>query len=116
MAKFMLLLRSDPNAMKGLSPTDMQKRMQSFRDWSQQLVANNQMRGGDKLADDAGKVVESRSGRIAVKDGPFAETKDVIGGYFLIEAPGYDAAVTIAQGCPLLRGDSTIEVRALQEM
>lgn len=117
MAKFLLLLRDNPADFTSLSPADMQKVIGEYRAWSQGLRERNLMHGADKLRDEPGKVVRHSGTSIAVKDGPYSETKEVIGGYFLIEAPDYAGAVEIARTCPHVRPGNTgsIEVRQIHE-
>ena len=118
MAKFLLLLRDNPADFTKLSPAEMQKVIGEYRAWAQGLRERNQMHDSNKLADDAGKVVRHGGTGVAVKDGPYSETKEVIGGYFLIEAPGYAAAVEIARSCPHVRpgNPGSIEVRQIHEV
>jgi hypothetical protein len=68
-----------------------------------------------KLADDAGKVLRGRS-QARITDGPYSETKEVLGGYFMIEAPSYDDAVGHSRDCPHLEYGGTIEVRQVDPM
>jgi hypothetical protein len=118
MAKFLLLLRDNPAEFRSLSPAEMQRIIGEYRAWAEGLRTRNQLHNSNKLMDDAGKVVQHNGASVTLKDGPYAETKEVIGGYFLIEAPDYAAAVEIARGCPHVRPGSngTIEVRQIQEM
>lgn len=117
MAKFLLLLRDDPTGFAGLSPAEMQKVIGEYRAWAQGLRDAGKIHDSDKLTDDAGKVLANRRGTVTVKDGPYAETKESIGGYFIVEAADYAAAVEIARGCPQLRTDTgSVEVRQIHEM
>jgi len=61
-----------------------------------------------------GKIVSGKNGRI-VADGPFAESKEAIGGYFLLQVDDLDEAVEIAKDCPALEYGSTVEVRPIAE-
>ena len=61
-----------------------------------------------------GMRVRLRRGKLTTIDGPFTETKDVIGGYFMVEAPDYDAAVAVARTCPHMEFDGSIEVRLVE--
>ena len=56
-----------------------------------------------------------RDGQVRVTDGPYAEVKEVVGGYFLIRASSYDVAVEIARTCPHLRYGGRIEVRQVDD-
>ena len=70
------------------------------------------MKGFHRLAEDSGKVL--RNGRVT--DGPYSEAKEVLGGYFLIEAANYDQAVERTKDHPHLHYGGTIEVRAIHPM
>jgi len=117
MAKFMLLMHSDPAEFTALSPTEMQEIIGKYRAWSQGLRDGGKMISGEKLRDDAGKVLRHRGAAVTVKDGPYPESKEMLGGYFVVEAPDYAAAVEIAKGCPHVRPGSTgaIEIRQIHE-
>lgn len=115
MAQYMLLLYNDPSGWKTMSPEDMQKAIQKFTAWREKVRSQNLLVGSHKLADDPGKVMRGK-GQIRVTDGPYSETKEVLGGYFLIEAPNYNAAVDLARDCPGLEYGGTIEVREVDPM
>ncbi|WP_178133907.1 YciI family protein [Vineibacter terrae] len=118
MAKFLLLLRDNPGDFSSLSPAEIQRIIGEYRAWAEGLRARNQLHNSNKLMDDAGKIVRHNGSGVVLKDGPYTETKEVIGGYFLIEAADYAAAVAIAGTCPHVRpgASGTIEVRQIQEM
>jgi hypothetical protein len=69
------------------------------------------MHAGDKLTDEPGKVVRRRDGQVRVTDGPYSETKEVLDGYYIIEAASYDQAIERSWDCPHLEYGGTIEVR-----
>ena len=55
--------------------------------------------------------------KVAISDGPFAEAKEIIGGYFVVEAKNYDEALSLAKDCPHLElGFGSIEVREIEPM
>ena len=66
-----------------------------------------------KLADEPGKVIRSNTGKIRVSDGPFSETKEVLGGYYIINADSYEQAIERSRDCPQLEWGGTIEVRQI---
>ena len=70
------------------------------------------MLGGDEL-ESKGKVIQSNGSGLQVSDGPYTETKEVIGGYFLIEADNEGQAVEIAKACPGLKRGGVVEVRGI---
>ncbi|MFH1498752.1 MAG: YciI family protein [Verrucomicrobiota bacterium] len=82
-----------------------------WNNWVATLLAEDRLRGGHPLALDGRVVSGPRSGRVT--DGPYAETKEVVGGYVIVRADSLDHAAEIARGCPGLDIGLTVEVRAL---
>ena len=114
MAKYMLLLYDDPSRWKTLSPEEMQRVVAKYMAWGDSMRS----KGGvvNKLADDAGRVLRSSAGKPRVTDGPYSETKEVLGGYFQIEAASYDEAVKLAMTCPHMEYGGTVEVRVIENL
>jgi hypothetical protein len=104
MAQYLLFLYDDPTNWAKLSPDEMQKAIEKYMGWSKGKFYKQ----GIRLADDAGKVLRERT---QPKDGPYSETKEVLGGFYEIDASSYDEAVKIAQTHPHLDYGGTIEVR-----
>jgi len=117
MPKYLLLLRDDPKQFTSLSPEEMQRVIQKYSKWSESLVQAGQMVGADKLTDTAETacVLKRNGPAIRTFDGPFAETKEVVGGFFLINAGSLAEAAKIAEGCPQLDFGS-VEVREIEPM
>jgi hypothetical protein len=109
MAKYMLLLYDDPSVWRNMSPEDMQKAVEKYMAWSKKPYYLE----GRRLADDVGRVVRSKDGKTKASDGPYSETKEVLGGFYLIEAADYDEAVKRSLDHPHLEYGGTIEVRGL---
>src|SRR5215471_13580294 len=105
MAKFMLLLYDNPSGWAKLSPEEMQKAIEKYRAWMQKSV------DAQRLAQDVGKVIRAQGGKPRVTDGPYSETKEVLGGYYTIEAADYDEAVQKALTHPHVEYGNTIEIR-----
>ena len=114
MAKYLLMLR-DKGTYDSLSPEEMQKIFERFRTWSGKLRTQGKIVGGEKLRDHQGRVVNRKGSKTAVTDGPFAEAKEIIGGFFIVDAKNYDEAVSLSDGCPHLDFGS-IEVREIEPM
>lgn len=112
MSKFMLVLHDDPSVFADLSPEDMQKVVQRYNEWAGKLAQQGRMAGGEKLKDEPGRIVRRDGDKPVVKDGPYSETKEVFGGFFLINAESYDEAIALSQDCPHL-DYGTIEIRAV---
>ena len=112
MAKFLFIYRGG-KGHDDLSPDEMQQVMQKWMDWiGGGMQAGWMIDGGDALDYD-GKVVHPD---LTVTDGPFAESKELVGGYSIVEADDLDAAAGIAKGCPMPEGGGTVEVRRLAEV
>jgi hypothetical protein len=111
MAQFMMLLHESTTGMDGLSPEEIQKIVERYQAWSAKVAAAGKLAGGQKLADEPGRHLELANGKVAVRDGPYAESKEIIGGYFLIDAVDYDEAVRVSEDCPHLALGGRIELR-----
>jgi hypothetical protein len=108
----LLFLGSDWS--KGLSPEEMQKIAGQWMAWFERLTAQGKVTAGAPLEKE-GKTVSGKNGRV-VSDGPFAESKEAVGGYFLLQVSSFDEAVTIAQQCPGLAYGVKVEVRQVAEI
>ncbi|MGI8602073.1 MAG: YciI family protein [Verrucomicrobiales bacterium] len=111
-SEYLLLFRGT-HWDKNLSPEEIQKAMGQFMAWFERLTQQGKLKTGQPLANE-GKIVSGRSGR-TVADGPFVESKEAIGGYFLLQVADLDEAVAIAQGCPILEYGSSVEVRPVAQ-
>ena len=111
MAQYMLLLYNDPANYTKFTSEQGQKVMEKYFAFGQRLRGRNMWISSHKLADEPGRVLRTSGGRTTTTDGPYSETKEWLGGYYLIEASNYQAASEIAQECPILEHGGTIEVR-----
>ena len=109
MAQFMLLLYNDPSGWQKLSPEEMQKALEKYMAWTKKPFTADAKR----LAEDPGRVIRPEGGAPRATDGPYSETKEILGGYYTIEAGSYDEAVRLALDHPHLEYGGTIEVRQL---
>lgn len=118
MPSFMMLLHGPANRPRHIAsnPEEFTRMTREYMDWADRLRAQGQLKGGNKLTDDAGRILRSNSGRLATTDGPYAESKEIVGGFFVISAGDYAEACRIAESCPHLKYGSYIEVRQLQEL
>ena len=115
MSEFVLLYRFTPESRREAmgSPERAQAAMTKWRAWFEEMTSKGQLKNAGQPLDDAGKVVRKHN---TVTDGPYAETKDVIGGYSVIEARDLDHAAQIASGCPIIEGGGSVEVRPVRQM
>lgn len=114
MPNYMLLLHEDPSSFADISPEEMQAVIAKYSAWRASLAEAGHLVGGEKLRDDGGRVLRNGDGGVRVLDGPFSETKEVVGGYFAISAADYEDAVKIASDCPHLAFGGSIELREIE--
>jgi hypothetical protein len=107
MPQYMLLLYDDPTGWMKLSPEEMQKATEKYMAWTKKSFT----RDSKRLAQDVGRVVRSQGGKPKATDGPYSETKEILGGYYTIEAPSYDEAVKLTLDHPHVEYGGTVEVR-----
>ena len=96
-----------------ISAQERQELMQQWNAWYDGLAAQGKVQHGHPL-EPQGRVVSGPRGERVV-DGPFAEAKEAIGGYFLLTVADLDEATAIAQRCPSLRLGMSVEVRPIAE-
>jgi hypothetical protein len=111
MSEFVYLYRGGET---NRSPERMQQTMQKWMAWFKELGEKGHIKEPGHPLERAGKLVEGKQKTIT--DGPFAEAKDVIGGYTLIEARDLDQAVELSKGCPIFDVECAVEVRPVMKM
>jgi hypothetical protein len=109
-----LLLFRGTNWDKELSPAQLQKVVSDWAGWFERLTQEGKCKGGHPLQNQ-GKLVSGKKGR-TVADGPFAESKEAVGGYFYLQVADIDEAIGIAQQCPGLEYGAVVEVRPVADM
>jgi hypothetical protein len=85
----------------------MQKAIEKYGAWTKKAFTKD----GKRLAEDAGRVIRAQGGKPRATDGPYSETKEVLGGYYAIEAANYEEAVARSLDHPHLEYGGTIELR-----
>ena len=113
--KYMLLIHDSEQALSALSDEELKQIMADYRRFSEQIRASGHYRAGSQLQPTSmATSVRVRNGKRLVTDGPFAETREQLGGYFLVEAKDLDEAIGLAERVPSAR-IGTIEIRPLVE-
>jgi hypothetical protein len=114
--KYMLLIYEEEKGWMHLPEAELQQIMGEYRQFTQQIKASGQYLDGAQLQPtSAATSVRLRNGRRMVTDGPFAETREQLGGYYLIDAGNLDEAISLAAQIPAAR-TGTVEVRPLMEV
>jgi hypothetical protein len=110
MAEFLYLYRGTDPVVAALSPHQMQDYMQRFQGWITSLTQAGKISSCGPLGDGSRTIAGAKA---SVTDGPYAEAKDLIGGYTVISARDLDEATEIARGCPFLAVGGTVEIRSV---
>ncbi len=110
MAQFMILIHNCDDTTH--SADEMQSVVEQYMAWAQKLGSEGRMLGGDALFP-GGKTIRGLGSDRKVLDGPFAESKEAIGGYFLFKAEDEKEAIEVASGCPGLKWGAALELRQI---
>ena len=98
----------------GRSPERIQQSMQKWMAWFKDMAEKGHVKNQGHPLERTGRLV--KGSQKSVIDGPFAEAKDIVGGYSLIEAQDLDQAVELSKGCPILENGGTVEVRPVMQL
>ena len=112
MSVFALLYRG--GVEPGRSPERAQQMMQKWMAWLKELTEKGHIKDQGQPLERTGKLVKGK--QKTVTDGPFAEAKDIVGGYTLIEARDLGQAVELSKGCLIFEADGAVEVRPVMKM
>ncbi|HEX7151286.1 MAG TPA: YciI family protein [Thermoanaerobaculia bacterium] len=108
MPQYVLMLRDNGSFPEDITPEEIQAILERYSAWREKVGGS-----GQKLRDGQGRIVVRKDNGVSVTDGPYVESKEVIGGYFVIDAADYDEAVRLAGDCPHLDFGS-IEIREIE--
>jgi hypothetical protein len=114
--RYLLLIAGDEAAMAAGNPEEGQGMSPEYAAFIQDLGARGVLQGGERLRPIAdATTVRVRDGEVLTTDGPFAETKEQLAGYFLVDCKDLDEAIEIAAKIPTA-GNGSVEVRPIWEM
>jgi hypothetical protein len=114
--KYMLLIYTDPAAYADLGESDFGSMLAEYGAFTQSIVASGEFIAGDPLQGiETATTLRVRNGASSLTDGPFAETKEVLGGYYLVDVADLDRALALAAQIPDARLGS-VEVRPIQDL
>ena len=109
--QYLLLIYRNEAELGKMTPADREKMSAEYGAYTQSIIASGNFKAGDGLQPTTtATTVRVRDGKTLTTDGPFAETREQLGGYYLVEAKDLDAAITMAARIPGAR-DGSIEVR-----
>jgi hypothetical protein len=115
--QYLLMCYFDEQKWSAIPEAERDTVMEQYGKFVKDIVHSGHFRAGAKLAESsASTTVREKNGKSAITDGPFAETKEQLGGYHLIECKDLDEAIAIARRIPTLRVGGTIEVRPVESL
>ena len=113
--RYLLLIYADESGMMDVTPEQMEAEMEAYRAFGAAVDAEGIMRGGDALQPtSSATTVRVRDGKTIMTDGPFAETREQLGGYYMVECDTLDQAIDAARRIPGA-GYGSVEVRPIME-
>jgi hypothetical protein len=113
--RYLLLIYGPQWDSSNASPREMQAVMEEWTDYTADLLKRGVMEGGEALEPvGTATTVRVREGETLTTDGPFAETNEVLGGYYVLNCKDLDEAIALAEKCPGARNGS-IELRPITE-
>ncbi len=112
MSEFMMLFRHVPQADYQPTPEEMEAGIKQWQDWIGGIAAQGKFKGTNQLSYEGNTLKPDG----VITDGPYAELKEVIGGYALVEADSLDEAMEMAKGCPILFMGGHVEVRKIMKL
>jgi len=113
MKEFMMIFRSERNAnATPPSQEQMQAEMKKWQTWIKSIAQKGNFSSTNRLLSE-GKTLK---GNQSISDGPYAEVKEVVGGYLIVKAKSLDEAIELAKGCPGLQTGGSVEVRAVMNI
>lgn len=111
--QYLLLIYDDEKNMANQTEAQMAQVIDEYNQFTQSIIAGGYYKGGEALKPVAtAKTVRVRNGEAITTDGPFAETREQLGGYYLVDAPDLETAISIAKRIPSAKTGS-IEVREI---
>ena len=113
MQTYLVLLHEGTTIRPDMSPEEMQAVIARYKAWGQRLHASGRLVSSNKLENEPGACCAATTGKSASPIGPFTETKDVLGGYFLIQAESYEEAAELCRDTPHL-DFGVVEVRRIE--
>lgn len=109
--EFMILIYADERTYAEMTKEQLAEVMAAYNNYTNELIAAGVLRGGSELAPvRTASTVRVRDGKTLVTDGPYAEAKEHLGGYYLLDCPSQEEAIAWAAKCPS-SGVGSIEVR-----
>ena len=108
MKDFMMLFHSEPNPDLNPTPEEIQAEVKQWQDWMGGIGAQGKLKNPGEALGFEGKIMHADG---SITDGPYAELKEIVGGFMIVTAESIDEAIQLANGCPALSSGGKVEVR-----
>lgn len=112
MKEFMMIFRHVPAQDYSPSPEEIEATMKQWQDWIGGIAAQGKFQSTNQLGFE-GKTLSSDQ---VITDGPYAEVKEIVGGYIIVKADHIDEVMETAKGCPILHIGGKVEVRSIMDL
>ena len=113
MKDYLFLFRGGLDFTKA-SPEQLQQAMMNWKNWTEELSKKGIYSGGERLKRNDAAVVKGNAKQVI--DGPYNESKEIVGGYINIKADNLQQAIEISKGCPIFNFDGNVEIREVAKM
>ena len=114
--EYLLLIYSDERQRAERAPEEMEVALKAWFDYTDWLREKGWHLGGEALTPTASATtIREKNGEILTTDGPFAETKEQLGGYYLVDCANLDEAIEASSKMPVLARGGSVEIRAIQK-
>ncbi len=113
MKEFMMIFRNAYQPAFKPSAEQLQANIKQWQDWMGGVAAQGKFIETNRLSSDGSKILKANS---VITDGPYAEVKEIVGGYLIVKAADINEAIKLAEGCPILAIGGNVEVREVIPM
>ncbi len=114
--QYLLMIYGEEGGWEKMTPEEQQRGAAAYMAYTEALAASGVLKGSNRLRPSStATTVRAKDGKTQVLDGPYADSKEQLGGYYLIDVPDLDAALSWAGRCPAV-GHGLVEVRAVWSM
>lgn len=108
MKDFMMLFHSEPNPDFNPTPEQIQEEVEAWQEWMGSISAQGKLKNPGEALGFEGKIMHADG---TITDGPYAEVKEIIGGFMIVSTDSIEDAIKLAEGCPALQNGGKVEVR-----
>lgn len=109
----MMLFHSEPNPDFNPTPQQIEEEVAAWQKWIGDIAAKGNLKNPGEALDFEGKTVHADG---SVTDGPYAELKEIVGGFIIISAESIEQAVRLSNGCPALSNGGKVEIRTIMNL